>query len=202
MTGTVGVTGGASIGPVTASVADVGAEVALKFSRGNLGPVDLSARFMPPKGIGLSVDARGVVTGGGFLFRDEARSLYAGVMQLSLRDDITLKAFGLIATRMPDGSRGYSLIVFITAEDFRPIPLPLGFRLLGIGGMVGVNRTFDEDALRQGLKNGTLATLLFPRDPVGNAPALIRNLSSAFPARQRQLPARASSPRSAGSRRR
>ena len=29
-------------------------------------------------------------------------------MQLSLRDDITLKAFGLIATRMPDGSRGYS----------------------------------------------------------------------------------------------
>ena len=181
---TVGVSGGASIGPVSATVADMGAEVALKFSRGNLGPLDLSARFMPPKGIGLSVDARGVVTGGGFLFRDEARSLYAGVMQLSLRDDITLKAFGLIATRMPDGSRGYSLIVFITAEDFRPIPLPLGFRLLGIGGMVGVNRTFDEDALRQGLKNGTLATLLFPRDPVGNAPALIRNLSSAFPARQ------------------
>ena len=180
----VGVSGGASIGPVSATVADMGAEVALKFSRGNLGPLDLSARFMPPKGIGLSVDARGVVTGGGFLFRDEARSLYAGVMQLSLRDDITLKAFGLIATRMPDGSRGYSLIVFITAEDFRPIPLPLGFRLLGIGGMVGVNRTFDEDALRQGLKNGTLATLLFPRDPVGNAPALIRNLSSAFPARQ------------------
>ena len=94
----------------------------MKFSRGNLGPVDLSARFMPPKGIGLSVDARGVVTGGGFLFRDEARSLYAGVMQLSLRDDITLKAFGLIATRMPDGSRGYSLIVFITAEDFRADP--------------------------------------------------------------------------------
>ena len=158
--------------------------MALKFARGNLGPVDLSARFKPPTGIGLSVDARGVVTGGGFLFRDEARSLYAGVMQLSIRDDITLKAFGLIATRMPDGSRGYSLIVFITAEDFRPIPLPLGFTLLGIGGMVGVNRTFDEDVLRQGLKSGTLATLLFPRDPVGNAPTLIRNLSSAFPARR------------------
>src|SRR5215203_4251867 len=181
---TVAVSGGASIGPVNASVSDLGAEVALKFSRGNLGPVDLSARFMPPRGIGLSVDARGVVSGGGFLFRDEARSLYAGVMQLSIRDDITLKAFGLIATRMPDGSRGYSLIVFITAEDFRPIPLPLGFRLLGIGGMVGVNRSFDQDALRQGLKSGTLATLLFPRDPVGDAPRLIRNLSSTFPARQ------------------
>ena len=182
--GTIGVSGGATIGPVTASVVDVGAEVALTFSRGNLGPVDLALDSRRPSGIGLSVDARGVVTGGGFLFRDGARSLYAGAMQLSIRDDVTLKAFGLIATRMPDGSRGYSLVVFITAEGFRPIPLPLGFRLLGIGGMVGVNRTFDQDALRQGLKTGTLATLLFPRDPVGNAPALIRNLSSAFPARR------------------
>ena len=59
LTGTVGVSGGASIGPVTASVADVGADVALKFARGNLGPVDLGARFKPPTGIGLSVDARG-----------------------------------------------------------------------------------------------------------------------------------------------
>ena len=80
--------------------------------------------------------------------------------------------------------RGYSLIVFITAEDFRPVPLGLGFTLLGIGGMVGVNRTFDERALRAGLSSGALATLLFPRDPVVNADALIRNLSSAFPARR------------------
>ena len=184
ISGTVGVSGSAGIGPVKASVANLGAAIDLKFARGNLGPVDLGARFLPPNGIGLTVDARGVVTGGGFLFRDEAQHLYAGVMQLSIRDDITVKAFGLIATRMPDGSRGYSLIVFITAEDFRPIPLPLGFRLLGIGGMIGVNRTFDQDVLRQGLKSGTLATLLFPRDPVRNAPTLIRNLASAFPARR------------------
>lgn len=182
--GTAAVSGGVAIGPVSASVADVGAEVALTFSRGNLGPVDLSARFKPPNGIGLSVDAHGVVTGGGFLFRDAARSLYAGVMQLSIRDQITLKAFGLIGARLPDGRRGYSLVVFITAEGFRPIPLPLGFNLLAIGGMVGVHRTFDQDVLRQGLKSGTLSTLLFPRDPVGNASTLIATLASAFPARQ------------------
>ena len=136
------------------------------------------------------MDAHGVVTGGGFLFHDAAQGLYAGVMQLSLHEQITLKAFGLIATRMPDGSRGYSLIVFITAEDFRPIPLGLGFTLLGIGGMVAVNRTFDQNVLRAGLKSGTLATLLFPRDPVGNAATLISNLlDSAFPAHARQLPA-------------
>lgn len=87
---------------------------------GNLGVADLALGFKPPSGIGLSVDAEGVLTGGGFLFHDEAQELYAGAMQLSLHEEITLKAFGLIATRMPDGSRGYSLIVFITAEDFGP----------------------------------------------------------------------------------
>ena len=182
--GSVGVAGGAQIGPVSASLSGVGANVALKFARGNLGPVDLGATFRPPNGIGLAVDAKGVLTGGGFLFHDEAQGLYAGAMQLSLNEKITLKAFGLIATRMPDGSRGYSMIVFITAEDFRPIPLIMGMTLLGIGGMVGIHRTFDENVLGQGLKSGTLATLLFPRDPVGNAPTLIQNLARAFPARR------------------
>jgi hypothetical protein len=184
LSATVGVAGTANIGPLAVSASGIGATVALRFGRGNLGPVDLGASFQPPSGIGLSVDAQGVLTGGGFLFHDPAQGLYAGAMQLSLHERITLKAFGLIATRMPGGSRGYSMLIFITAEDFQPIPLGLGFNLLGIGGMVGVNRTFDQEVLRQGLKNGTLATLLFPRDPVGNATSLMRSLASAFPARR------------------
>jgi hypothetical protein len=179
----VSVAASAKIGPVSAALDRVGALASFAFHDGNLGPLDLDLGFKPPSGVGLSVDARGVVTGGGFLFHDEAQGLYAGAMQLSLNEQITLKAFGLVATRMPDGSRGYSLIVFITAEDFRPIPLGLGFTLLGIGGMVGVNRTFDQNVLREGMKTGALATLLFPRDPVRNASTLIRNLASAFPAR-------------------
>ena len=173
-----------SIGPVTAVIDRVGFKLISRFPDppvGNFGPLDLALGFKPPSGIGLSVEAQGVLTGGGFLFHDEAQQLYAGVMQLSLHEQITLKAFGLIATRMPDGSRGYSLIIFITAEDFRPIPLGLGFTLQGIGGMVAVHRTFDENALREGLKSDTLSQLLFPRDPVGNAPAIIRALASAFP---------------------
>jgi hypothetical protein len=83
---------------------------------------------------------------------------------------------------MPDGKPGFSMIIFITAEDFRPIPLGMGFTLQGIGGMVAVNRTFDQDVLRAGLKNNTLGNLLFPRNPVANAPAIIRSLASAFPA--------------------
>jgi hypothetical protein len=180
----VSLSGGASIGPIAASFDRVGALAALAFEDGNLGPVDLSVGFQPPSGVGLSVEAQGVVTGGGFLFHDPTQQLYAGSLQLSLNDTITLSAFGLIATQMPDGTPGYSLIIFITAEDFQPIPLGLGFTLEGIGGMVAVNRTFDQDALRAGLQNDTLKTLLFPRDPVTNAPAIIRALASAFPAQR------------------
>ena len=151
---------------------------------GNLGPIDVGFGFKPPSGIGLSVDAGGILTGGGFLFHDPVQGMYAGVLQLSLHERLTLTAFGLIATKMPGGSRGYSMIVFITAEGFQPIQLGMGFTLNSIGGMVAIHRTFDEDVLRAGLKNDTLGTLLFPRDPIGNAPTLIATLAAAFPAKQ------------------
>ena len=172
----------AAIGPVGVSLQRFGALAAVAAHDGNLGPMDVSLDFKPPSGAGLEVDFP-TVAGGGFLFHDPVQGLYSGAMQLSLYEQITLKGFGLIATHLPDGSPGYSLIVFITAEDFRPIPLGLGFTLLGVGGMVAVNRTFDQDVLRQDLKTGTLATLLFPRDPIGSAPTLIRSLAGAFPAR-------------------
>jgi hypothetical protein len=181
--------GTASIGPVTAVVTDLGFRVALEpragtEPAGNLGNVDVRLGFKSPSGVGLSIDASGVVTGSGFLYSDATQGTYVGALQLSLHETLTLTALGLIATRLPDGSSGYSLIVFITAEDFKPIPLGLGFTLQGIGGLVAINRTFDEAVIREGLRNDTLKTLLFPKDPVSNALAIVRSLESAFPARR------------------
>ena len=182
---TTSVNGGLVLGPLTAAIEDIGLELRIDPSRpGILGNADLALGFKPPSGVGLSVEAQGVLTGGGFLLHDPAQGMYAGVMQLSLHDAITLTAYGIIATRMPDGGRGYSLLVFITADGFKPIPLGFGFVLQSIGGMLGVNRTFDQDVLKAGLKTDALSTLLFPRDPVGNAPALIQALAAAFPPRR------------------
>ena len=139
---------------------------------------------MLPNGVSLAIDAKGVVSGGGFLFHDKVQQVYAGVMQLSIKERITVKAFGLIATKMPDGGKGYSMIVFITAEDFQPIQIGMGATLLGIGGMIAINRTFDAEAMRTGLRNKTLGTLLFPKDPIRNAPEIIRNLITTFPAEE------------------
>jgi hypothetical protein len=173
-----------SIGPVSLVTDGLGFALTARFPdppTGNLGPIDLSTGFTPPFAIGVSVDAQGVLSGGGTLFHNN--HLYAGVMQLSLHDRLTLTAFGLIATQPPGGGSGYSMLIFITAEDFQPVPLGLGFTLHGIGGMVAVNRTFDETVLRAAMRNDTLGSLLFPRDPVANAPAIISALASAFPAR-------------------
>jgi hypothetical protein len=183
----IGASVSAGIGPVRVVVDDIGFTLAARFPdppKGNLGPLDVGFAFKFPSGIGLEVEAGGVVSGGGFLFHDAAQGVYAGVLQLSLHGMMTLKAFGLIATKMPDGRAGYSLIIFITAEDFRPIPLGLGFTLQGVGGMVAVHRTFDVDVLREGLKSDTLGALLFPKNPVANAPALITALAKAFPAQR------------------
>lgn len=174
----------ASFGPVQASVERIGLAAALSFPEtgGNLGVADLDFRFKPPSGIGLAIDASAVV-GGGYLFLDTQKGEYSGVLQLEIAEKIAVKAFGLLTTRLPDGAKGFSLIVFITAEDFQPIPLGMGFKLQGIGGMFAINRTFSEAALREGLRNNTLATLLFPNDPIRNAPQILRNLATVFPAR-------------------
>jgi hypothetical protein len=172
----------ASIGPVQAAVDRIGLVAALSFpdSGGNLGVADLDFGFKPPSGLGLAIDAAAVV-GGGYLGFDPQKGEYSGVLQLEIVGKISVKAFGLLSTKLPDGIPGYALIVFITAEDFQPIQLGMGFKLEGIGGMFAVNRTFDEAAMREGLKNNTLALLLFPKDPVANAPQILRNLGTVFP---------------------
>ncbi|MEP6733141.1 MAG: DUF6603 domain-containing protein, partial [bacterium] len=94
----------AAIGPVKVSVGRMGMAGSLTFpaSGGNLGVADLSLGLQPPTAIGLSVDVSGVLTGSGFLYYDPAQSLYAGALQLTLYDQLTLTAIGLITTTLPD----------------------------------------------------------------------------------------------------
>jgi hypothetical protein len=174
--------GGLSIGPVHAVIDRVGLAAAATFPEmgGNLGVADLDFHFKPPNGLGLSIDAPAIV-GGGYLDFDSEKGEYGGVLQIEIVGKISVKGFGLLSTKLPDNVPGYALIVFITAEDFEPIQLGMGFKLEGIGGIFALNRTFDEVATREGLKNNTLATLLFPQDPVANAPQILRNLGTVFP---------------------
>jgi hypothetical protein len=179
------------IGPVVATIDRIGMKFGVDFpddrAEANLHFANLDLGFIPPKGIGLAVDAKSV-KGGGFLFHDEGKHQYAGVMELSLSGVVALKAIGLLATRLPDGSKGYSLIILVTAQSAKPggslWELPLGWRLTGLGGLIAIHRTVDEDALRAGLKNHTLESILFPKDPVANAPTILAAIDRVFPAKR------------------
>lgn len=174
----------AGIGPVQATLKGLGLKARLdtRAADGNLGVAELSLGLTRPAGVGLALDTGGLLSGAGYLYYDAATGTYAGALQASLRGGLTLSAYGLLTTRAPDGGAGYSLLVFINAEGFKPVPLGFGFMLRSLGGMLGLHRRLDADALRAGLQAGTLAQLLFPRDPVANAPALMQALATAFPA--------------------
>ena len=169
----------ADIGPIHASVIRVG--LAARFGAAGAG-----LRFRAPDGVGLSIDA-GVVSGGGFLYIDEAKGQYAGGLQLKLTT-LSITAIGLLNTKLPDGSPirgpgglpGFSLLIIIAVE-LPPIQLGFGFTLNGIGGLLGLNRTMNLDALRAGVRNRALDSMLFPPDPAGNAAAVVRTLSAVFP---------------------
>ena len=172
------------LGPVVASIDRIGLRIGFDFAAAqkNLGFVDLGFGFKPPSGVGVAVDAP-AVSGGGYLFLDADKGQYAGIVQLNIEGGIAVTAIGLITTRLPSGAPGFSFLVIITAEDFQPIPIGLGFSLTGIGGIVAVNRTCDEDFLREGLKNQTLNDVLFPSDPIKNAAHILGTFDHAFPAR-------------------
>ena len=185
--GTIPVNIGASIkgslGPLQAVVENMGIKAIFSFPKnnaGNLGPLELDLGFKPPKGVGLSIDA-GVVKGGGYLFFDFDREEYAGALELVFSEWIALKAIGLITTKMPDGSKGFSLLVIITAEFGSGIQLGFGFTLLGVGGLLGLNRTVNIEPLKEGIRTGAVESLMFPQDVVANAPRIISDLRRFFP---------------------
>ena len=180
ITAVVAVTGRVKLGPVAASVerVGIGGDYAASPGGGNLGAASTSSRFAPPKGVGMSVGT-GPLGGGGYLYFDPAEEQYAGALQLDVKA-LSVKAVGLLTTRMPDGSKGFSLLLIITAE-FQPIQLSFGFTLIGVGGLVGINRSVNLEAMRKALKDGSLDSVKFPKNVVAGAPRIISDLRAIFP---------------------
>lgn len=175
----------ANLGPLKATVVGIGAEIAIAFPAegdGNAGPLSLDFRFKPPNGVGLSLNA-GPVRGGGFLLIDPERGEYAGALELTFAEFLSLKAVGVITTRMPDGSDGFSLVIIVTAEFGSGLQLGFGFTLLGVGGLLGLNRTVNADALLAGVKTGAINNIMFPQNVGQNAPRIISDLRAIFPPR-------------------
>ncbi|MEU5949358.1 DUF6603 domain-containing protein [Micromonospora sp. NPDC047465] len=198
----------AALGPLHVTVENIGVRADLTFPPalpagggndargGNLGVADLAPGFKAPDGVALRMD-NGFVSGGGYLFVDEPRGMYAGALQLGMTSTtplapmkgFRLQATAIVNTRNPDGSRlteadgghSFSLLLAGTYEWFPGLMLFWGISITGLGLVVGHNRRSNPEEFRNAARSGTLDALLFPQDPVANAPAVIATLSRLFP---------------------
>ena len=172
------------LGPLIGVVENIGISARLAFpdGGGNLGPMDLSVGFKPPKGVGLSLDAGGF-KGGGFLRLDSEKGEYAGALELDFNGLFSVKAIGIINTKMPDGSKGFSLLIVIAAE-FTPIQLSFGFTLNGVGGIFGLNRKIVVPALAEGIRTNAVKSILFPENVIANISRIISDIKQFFPPQQ------------------
>jgi hypothetical protein len=146
-----------------------GAPIVLRYEPAEDGglPREMSAELALPaiKGSGILVD--------------QGDDNYAGVLLVSI-PPLTASAMGVLG--MPKPGRDLSFLVIIGATFPPPgIQIGFGFAVTGIGGVVGVNRRIDRDALLAAIIDGSAADLLFPEDPIGRAGAIIADLPALFP---------------------
>jgi hypothetical protein len=168
---------GIELGPFKGSVDRLGVIVRLRGMFGN--DPDVAFALKPPNGAGLSLDA-GVVAGGGYVYLDPEKGEYAGVLELRMMA-IGIKAIAILNTKVADA--GWSLLLLIFG-NFPPIQLSFGFTLTGIGGLIGLQHTISTDALSKGLSTGALDAVLFPANPVADAPQIINTLRTLFPTKR------------------
>jgi hypothetical protein len=171
-----------SLGPLVASVENVGVTFDVEFTPnrdGNGGLLDISPKFKPPNGVRLLVDAGGF-KGGGFLDFIPQKEEYSGALELEFQRLFSVKALGIINTRLPDGAQGFSLLILITAE-FIPIQLGFGFTLNGVGGLLGLDRTVRVEPLRDGVRTNAVKSILFPENIIDNISRILSDLKQIFP---------------------
>ncbi|WP_282607800.1 DUF6603 domain-containing protein [Pelagibius sp. Alg239-R121] len=167
------------LGPLQGSIEGLGLDAELQpDSGGNLGPVDLALRIVPPRRVDLLINA-GIVNGSGFVEYFEETGRYLGGLSLDILT-VGVDAIVIVDTRLPNDPNGWAFFASLTAT-FPGIPLGFGFTLEGVGGLIALNRSLDEEALAVGLRSGAADDLLFPNDPVGGALELAAQIDEYFP---------------------
>jgi hypothetical protein len=125
-----------------------------------------------PTGAGVALSLP-IVTGAGRLTHtgDE----YSGMLAVQMTP-MSVSALGTLNVRT-----GAFLVVLGAVFPPPGIQIGFGFAITGIGGIVGVSRRIDRDALTRAVQDGTAASLLFPSDPAKAARDVLPMLDRVFP---------------------
>lgn len=169
------------LGPLYIRVDKIGlqAKVLTPKAGGDLGALDFSFGFAPPRSVGLRIES-GLIAGGGFLEFDPDNHRYAGVLALKFWK-IELTAIALINTRLPNKQKGFSMLISLSVLFNPAIQIGFSFTLSGVGGLIGIHRTVKVDVLRNRIRNGSIRSIMFPENVIANAPKIISDLRAVFP---------------------
>ena len=75
----------------------------------------------------------------------------------------------------------WALLLILAATFQQGIQLGLGITLSGLGGVLGINHAIDSDVIAAGLRTKALDAILFPPDPVAQAPHIFAIWSQTMP---------------------
>ena len=120
-----------------------------------------------------------MVSGGGFLDVDHEIGRYAGIGQLEVLG-VGLVAVGILETQIPGAPGRWSLFLSLSAT-FTGIQLGFGFTLNGVGGLVGIDRGLDEEALGEAVRTGSLDAIMFPENAIAQAALILAEIDAVFP---------------------
>ncbi len=171
----------ATIGPLFLGVEGLGLRLTVvKNEDGQFGRFDIVPGLQFPTGYAAALNA-GPIQGGGALFIYDHE--YRGALALKFQS-FGLAAFAILTTRLPGGQQGFSFVASLFGEF--EIQLGYGFKLTGLGGIIGINRTANVEALRTTLQEGRLDSILFPAAPIQDASIILNDMATIFPPRQDQ----------------
>ncbi len=179
------VTGNVEIGPLLLVADGIGVALVVEAAPdgdGLFGATDLRFALVPPTAFGASFKSE-IVTGGGYVEITPPR--YSGILDLQVLA-VGITVVGVVdaaVAHAPPETPRFSLYLSVLTE-FTPIPLAFGFTLNGVGGIVAFNRTMDTGALVDGLFSGELDHILYPDDPVADAPQILASIDAFFPVQE------------------
>jgi len=174
---TIGASFGAAIGPIAASVKNLGLRLPFKMPGDNGKQVSIETPEIKfPDGIGLGIDSD-MIKGGGYIERDGDQ--YSGILELSL------STWGVSAIAVIDTAPDFSLLCAIFAE--LNIQIGMGFVLQKVGGLIGIHRTIAHEEIAPKIQSGILDDILFPTDVIKNAAQIIQNYNLSFPVQRNQF---------------
>jgi hypothetical protein len=175
-----GIHGGVDLGPVHLDVAS-SVLVIVPPTLSPPGPTDpvvigpygvgqIAASLQSPLGGG------GGLPGGGSLVRLPQNKGFGGTLELPLGPvQVSVTAAVAVIGGEP------SFLAIMGAQFLPPIQLSFGFSLDRVGGIVGVNRRAETEALRSAQRTGTAGDVLFAIRPPANALALVSAADRLFP---------------------